>query len=39
MDSAKFLGLLAGIPAGLVYFFAFGFHVWRSLAIGFQAWR
>jgi hypothetical protein len=39
MGSAKFLGLLAGIPAGLVYFFAFGFHVWRSLAIGFQAWR
>jgi hypothetical protein len=35
MGRAKFLGLLAGIPVGLVYFFTFGFYFWRSLAVGF----
>src|SRR5438876_11540203 len=27
-------GLLAGIPAGVVYFVLFGFHFWQSLAVG-----
>jgi hypothetical protein len=35
MPHARMLGLLAGIPAGIVYFVLFGFHFWQSLAVAF----
>jgi hypothetical protein len=35
MRSAPWLGVIAGIPAGIVYFVFFGFHFWQSLAVGF----
>jgi hypothetical protein len=35
MPHARALGLIAGIPAGIVYFFLFGFHFWQSLAVAF----
>jgi hypothetical protein len=34
MPHARLLGLLAGIPAGVIYFVLFGFHFWQSLAVG-----
>jgi hypothetical protein len=35
MREASVLGIIAGIPAGIVYFVLFGFHFWQSLAVGF----
>jgi hypothetical protein len=35
MPHARLLGLIAGIPAGVVYFVLFGFHFSQSLAVGF----
>jgi len=35
MRDARVLGIIAGIPAGIVYFLVFGFHFWQSLAVGF----
>jgi len=35
MRDARVLGIIAGIPAGIVYFVVFGFHFWQSLAVGF----
>ena len=35
MPHARTLGLIAGIPAGIVYFLLFGFHFWQSLAVAF----
>jgi hypothetical protein len=35
MRDARVLGIIAGIPAGIVYFVFFGFHFWQSLAVGF----
>jgi hypothetical protein len=32
---ARVLGIIAGVPAGIVYFVVFGFHLWKSLAVGF----
>lgn len=33
MPHARILGLLVGIPAGIVYFLLWGFHIWQSLAV------
>ena len=35
MRDARVLGIIAGIPAAIIYFVLFGFHFWQSLAVGF----